>query len=559
MWRAVGSSSPTRPLPDRTHPVHPRRFMRITSLGHAGLLIETSQGSITCDPWFEPAFRGSWFVFPRNDRLDLDLRERLTHASFLYVSHRHGDHFDETFLRDHMDHDTTVLLPDYPTGELERELRRLGFHRFVRTRHGVEHDLGDGLRVAIHVETSITDGPGGDSALVVSDGRHRVVNQNDCRTHDLGSLRAHGAVDVHLLQHSGAIWYPMVYDLPDDEMLRSCRAKVASQLTRALRYVEAVDARVVMPSAGPPAFLDPELFHLNMISGDEASIFPDQTVFLERLTAAQRHGVLNIPGTCVELVGDRIDVQHPVPDDQVARIFTHKAEELLTYQADWSEWLTRHREQWHGPTDDLIDSLRRWWEPLLAMAPWLRRGVGSPCLLRAVPDERCPDGVDVLIDFPGGQVRPFAGETHRFRFDIPRSLVETVAAEHAVDWSNSLFLSCRFRAWREGDFNEHLYNFFKSLSVERMRRTEDEARRKLDVSAGSDADRQGDHIRLGDWTVERWCPHRRADLSVFGEISDDGCQLVCTLHGWRFELPSGRCLNAEDRHLSVRHADDHSG
>ena len=43
--------------------------MRATSLGHAGILIETEQASIVCDPWFVPAFFGSWFVFPRNDQL----------------------------------------------------------------------------------------------------------------------------------------------------------------------------------------------------------------------------------------------------------------------------------------------------------------------------------------------------------------------------------------------------------------------------------------------------------------------------------------------------------
>jgi UDP-MurNAc hydroxylase len=43
--------------------------MRATSVGHAGIFIETRQGSILCDPWFNPAFFGSWFVFPRNDQL----------------------------------------------------------------------------------------------------------------------------------------------------------------------------------------------------------------------------------------------------------------------------------------------------------------------------------------------------------------------------------------------------------------------------------------------------------------------------------------------------------
>ena len=44
--------------------------------------------------------------------------------------------------------------------------------------------------------------------------------------------------------------------------------------------------------------------------------------------------------------------------------------------------------------------------------------------------------------------------------------------------------------------------------------------------------------------VQRRCPHRNADLGVFGEI--EGCTLTCTLHGWRFDLETGRCLTSAD-------------
>jgi UDP-MurNAc hydroxylase len=124
-----------------------------------------------------------------------------------------------------------------------------------------------------------------------------------------------------------------------------------------------------------------------------------------------------------------------------------------------------------------------------------------------------------------------------------------VVAQRANDWSNSLFLSCRFSAWRKGQYNEYVYNFLKSLDVERMRRTEAEAVRKREP------DRQGmaaEDIRIGEWMVQRACPHRQADLSVFGEI--DGDDLVCTLHGWRFDLATGQCRNADDRPLRVRRA-----
>src|SRR5215203_1711708 len=289
--------------------------MRATSIGHAGILVETRGVSIVCDPWFVPAFFGSWFPFPRNDQLDDDLRARVANADYLYVSHLHGDHWDEPWLRDYLPRDIGVLLPGYPTRELDRTMRGLGFTNLIRTADREELDLG-GLTVAIHVETSITDGPGGDSALVVSDGEVRIVDQNDCRTTDLDALRAHGPVDLHWLQYSGAIWYPMVYDLPPGELRPLVDAKVDSQLSRAMRYVEAVKAAAVVPSAGPPVFLDPELFHLNVIDGDELSIFPDQRVFLDQLTAAGHTGILAIPGTAIDLTDDGLVVTHPMPDDE---------------------------------------------------------------------------------------------------------------------------------------------------------------------------------------------------------------------------------------------------
>ena len=69
--------------------------MRATSIGHAGIFIETRQGSILCDPWFNPAYFGSWFVFPRNDQLNAGLAKAIRQPNYLYISHLHGDHLDE--------------------------------------------------------------------------------------------------------------------------------------------------------------------------------------------------------------------------------------------------------------------------------------------------------------------------------------------------------------------------------------------------------------------------------------------------------------------------------
>ena len=174
------------------------------------------------------------------------------------------------------------------------------------------------------------------------------------------------------------------------------------------------------------------------------------------------------------------------------------------------------------------------------MAPTLRAAIGAACLLRV-------GDVEVLIDFPAGEVRAYAGEPYTSASTIDRPLVEAVVAERAVDWSNSLFLSCRFRAWRDGEFNECVYNFFKSLSTERMRRTEAEAVRRLDPPTETEPD-----IELDGWIVQRRCPHRNADLTVFGEVED--CTLTCTLHGWRFDLDDRALPDVRDHPLRVRRA-----
>jgi UDP-MurNAc hydroxylase len=308
-----------------------------------------------------------------------------------------------------------------------------------------------------------------------------------------------------------------------------------------MRYVEKIGARAIVPSAGPPCFLDPDLDGLNVIDGSEASIFPDQTVFLKMLDEAGYHGILNIPGTEINVDGS-LAVTHPLPDADVDAIFSDKQAYIDRYQADWMPWLDEMKASWNPPSTDMLQTLKAWWEPLLEMAPTIRSQVNANVVLRAMaPADGSAEQLDIVVDFPNGEVRKHAGEPFAFRFDIDRRLVETVVAQRAVDWSNSLLLSCRFVAWREGEFNEYVYNFLKSLSRERMKRAEAEAVRKVAPFDPNSADAEPD-IQLGDYIVQRRCPHRNADLEAFGEI--DGDEFVCTLHGWRFDCQTGTCITS---------------
>jgi UDP-MurNAc hydroxylase len=509
--------------------------VRITYLGHAGLHIATAHGSIVCDPWTNPAYFASWFVFPDNSGLDWD---RYGNADYLYVSHMHLDHFDPALLRDHVTKTATVLLPDFPVPDLRENLERLGFTRFRTLPNGKPVQIG-GLRLMIQALQSPADGPLGDSALAVSDGTATVLNQNDARPTDLEPITSFGPFDVHFLQFSGAIWWPWTYELPDAAKRVFGAAKRANGMDRALRYVTAVGAQHVVPSAGPPCFLDEELFPLNDLPGDEANTFPDQLVFSNYLQARGIGARLMVPGAVLEVGQHRGDVDWPGGEDAALAPYRDKESYLREFARRQRPRIDAEKRRWPVPGIDVLAELKAWFEPLLDLAPHIRTGVGGPVLLRLSGD----DGRDeeIVIDFPAAQVRRYSGESCRYQFTIRRALVERLIADHAVDWVNSLFLSMRFRARRIGPYNEYVYTFFKCLAPDRVM--------YADGWYASQAHDEED-IQMGDWIIQRRCPHLRADLSRFGVAT--GTTLTCTMHGWSYDLATGRCLTSDTSEHRLR-------
>jgi len=490
--------------------------------------IDTPAGSILCDPWVNPAYFASWFPFPDNSQLDW---ESLGDCDYLYLSHLHRDHFDAAHLRRYVSKKATVLLPDYPTSQLEDELRELGFTSFVRTRSNEPVGLDGGLNIMIQSLTSPTDGPIGDSSLWVEYDGVRVLNQNDARPTDLGEFAKLGHVHAHLLQFSGAIWYPMVYELPQSVKTAFGKQKRERQFDRTFRYVDDLKADFVYPIAGPPCFLDDELWQFNDIFGDEGNIFPDQQVFVQEYAkVGGDNAVVLLPGTVAELTPGSCEVTQPVPD--VAEFFARKEEHLVAYRERQRPVIEAEKATWRHPEIDVLKELKRRIEPLLEESVYLAKGVGGPVRFDLVGYDG--ESVEsIVVDFPGKEVRRYADEKVRYRFRTGRALVEHLIHIDENDWVNSLFLSCRFSAARIGQYNEFVYSFFKCLSEERLQYAEGWfAEQKPDA----------EDIRLGDWIVQRRCPHLKADLTRFG-IVEDGT-LTCQLHGWKFDLASGRCLTS---------------
>ena len=502
--------------------------MKITFLGQAGIYLETRHGSILCDPWFNPAYFASWFPFPSNEKVD---RAKLANPTYLYVSHLHHDHYDPQFLREYVSKDATVLLPDYPIDLLERALRGLGFTKFIHTRNGQATEV-DGLRLMIMAMTAPIDGPLGDSGLMVDDGETRIFNQNDSRPMDIDLLNQHGPYDAHLVQFSGAIWYPMVYQYPEKMLQALGRKKRENEMSRALRYVKELDATFVIPSAGPPCFLDDHLFSFNDFDRNPANTFPDQQCFIEYM---QEHGLDNgrlmIPGTVATVTPGSFTTEHPFPDDEVAAIFTDKRAYLEAYRERQKPFIEAQKASWPRGQVDILASLHEWFEPLLEQADMTAVGVNGRVLIDC-------DVQQIVLDFHTRKVYAWQDEEWDYRFHIDHALLEYCIIHHEEDWINQIFLSCRFEAERKGAYNEYVYNFFKCLSPERLQYAEGYYAEK-----SSDKQLWESH----GYRIQRRCPHLKADLTRFAKIENG--VLTCTMHGWQFDIETGRCLTSEGHPL----------
>ena len=279
-----------------------------------------------------------------------------------------------------------------------------------------------------------------------------------------------------------------------------------------------------------------------MIDGDELSIFPDQTAFLERLDRAGRRGVLNIPGTCIEVTPDSLDVTHPVPIDDVRAIFDDKRSYLAPVPGRLEAVARRVEGGWDPPSTDLVATLQEWWEPLLDMAPTLRGQVGANVLLRAGRPRR-PD----RLPRRRGARRTTASRT--------RSASTSPASSSRPSSTNApstgaTRCSCRAGSPRGATASS---TSTSTTSSSRCRASACGGPRPRSSASSTPTPEQWHDdepdIRLGDYLVQRRCPHRNADLAAFGLI--DGDELVCTLHGWRFDLATGRCLTASDQPIRI--------
>ena len=260
-----------------------------------------------------------------------------------------------------------------------------------------------------------------------------------------------------------------------------------------------------------------------------------------REEAPEYTGHVFIPGTVVEMNHGEMSVSQTLyTDAEIEAMFADKWGYLEGQRASRQQEIADEDASRAAilPPDEMLAAIKEWWEPLLRRGRIFRDGVGGP-VRYTIGD------LDMVVDFPKAKLREYAGEETGYWFTIPADLVSTNIRDHEIDWSNSIFLSMQFHAGRVGKFNEFIYTFMKCLSRDRIEYVENWYAEQSDVS---------EDVQLGDWVVQRRCPHLRADLSKTAKIEDG--VLTCSLHDWKWDLSSGRCLTTQGHPIRSRVAED---
>ncbi|MBT8208648.1 MAG: MBL fold metallo-hydrolase, partial [Acidimicrobiia bacterium] len=426
--------------------------MRISSIGHAGFEIRSGSATILVDPWFSPegAFLGSWFPYPNNEHL---LERDIFSPDAIVISHEHLDHVDPWFLA-RVPRNVPVFIPKYPSQALPTKILSGGERRITEVEEWVETEVAPGLRVFFISEESPMNH---DSAMVIRTDEKVLLNLNDARLtpSQIRNVKANvgGNIDALSIQGAGASWFPVCYDYDDARRRELSVAKRKAKLTYEATVHEIAEPVMTLPFAGPPAFLDDALRHVNVEMGPEG-IFPDQEQVAEWMAEQ------GITDTAVLLPGDVWDATSGSieRDPHWADFrFDNRESYIAGYAERRKADLARLHARYPTPDRDLWEEFNAYFDRVLAMSPYFNENID----MKVGFELKGPGGGDWSVDFrPGheGITRGTQGCHYVYTFEsrwLPPIL------DGSIPWED-FFLSLRFTARRDPDhYNDHLLGLLK--------------------------------------------------------------------------------------------------
>ena len=464
----------------------------ITHLGHAGFTVSGSHGVLLIDPWFHPAFLESWFPWPDNRHMAAYAR-----GNWIYVSHHHEDHFDETFLRQILGQggEPRIIVPRFRSRRMERLWKSVGAKpgQLRVLGHGDELELSEGVTVTMLLDRSHKE----DSALLVDYHGYRFLDANDCELASCDIPRAHELA----CQFSGAVWYPHCYDYTANEYLLKAAQVKRNNIDRLYHKMERTQAMTYRPSAGPAAFLDSSLMRYNA-GESHGLIFPQwrdvEGQFLRRFPRVRIGGYLPVTESIENYAERRLD--------------------------DWQKFYDR---------DDASATTPE----IAAHFAALNRANGK--LLEGYSKDVRFSAIDGAWTVRVGALSAELEEDFNpsYWVTMPRRVLRGIV-NGDVTWESALS-SMRCELHREPD--DYDFTLMSLLAYG------DEPAITAEIARNRDHP-DGERITRDGWDLPRWCPHAGEDLRSAGIAGDT---LTCSRHGWAWNLTTGECVDG-DQNVKIK-------
>jgi len=507
--------------------------MRVTSLGHAGLNVETSGARLLCDTWLSPegAFQASWFQFPDNAHL---MSNELRAPTAVLLTQGERDRVDP-WLVARLPGDVPVVACATTAPAVRRVLDEEPHRRIIAAAPWQRGEVAPGTTIFFVPEDSPLSRR---AAVVIRDGDETLVDLGGTRLAplQLEQIReaAGNRIDLLCIQGATASWYPSCYEYTDERRREAARQKRLARFAYIVRAIRILKPAHVMPFGGHPCFLDPELFHHN--EGLEPGGFPDQKQYIAWL--ADR----GIDNAVPMMPGDSWDIARRRRETDA----TWDSVSLSDRRRYLEEYADRRRPHIDGvlarypePEASLWESFRDYFEHLLMLSPYFNERIGIRIGFHITGDA----GGDWSVDFrPESRgVRPTladCGYEYRVAGRWARPLFSRELA-----WEDFL-LSLRLTARRSADrCNDHvrLLRFADETLLRAVEQRETTARADDRIAV-----RTGDRV----YDVQRFCPHAGNDLLDCGEVLPHA-RLRCLAHRYEYSLDDGACLNGNGGRLSV--------
>ena len=505
--------------------------MKIEFLGQAGLFIEENETKFVCDPWVSElgGFLARWHQYPPNSNLDLN---KLKKADFIYISHFHRDHFDKNFLK-HFDKNTPFFIANYFSKKFIEEIKDLGFTNITELNDWEKYSINDDLKITLIKEPTLYKD---DSTLIIESNENKIFNKNDCYlSPEIMEKLSKINFDIIFSQFSGAMHYPAIYNYEKskkDEISKNIRNYLTNQF---IINTNQLNTKYVVPSAGPPCFLEDDIFEYNF---KDNGIFPDQYDIIPDLKKSLKTEFnLMQPGDVVTLNADEIIFNNHHNFD-----FTNKKKLLLEYKKIRLPKIQNFLQSIPQPPENLYEKFIENIETFARKNNYITNQIGQLVEFNVEGD----NGGIWQVDFRKGMplFYNYKKEKPQYRFTLDGKFLNLVC-DNQISWEE-LFLSLRIKAEREPD----LYNW---PLFALLRYGHDKA--LLDLIQKDEQEKSGSGNTIivknegKDLVIQRFCPHNGEDLKT-------GCLengiLTCSRHNWKFDLnDNGKCIFGGNKGLTI--------